>query len=187
MKVEQMQNLALSLLDEMDSQLRVAGDRLAFVQLRVSAESFVRNECAIAISRIVYELPYHVHMEKKVQGKIVDIIVVPVTEGKEDFKRAIQFELKMAWPGALQENASGVSKDLDALAGRDSAYAVALFFAFQKSPSWTPYKPSNIDFNRGLAQFIKEVDAGEPVFYGEPFLMISSEAVGRGQLVAWRA
>ena len=182
-----MRNLALSLLGEMDSQLRSIGDRLSFVQLRVSAESFVRNECAIAANRVVYDLPYHVHMEKKVQGKVVDILVVPATDGVEDFERAIQFELKMAWPGGLKGNASGIRKDLAALAGRDSAYAVALFFAFQKSPGWTPYRPSNIDFHEGLAQFIKEVAVGEPVFAGEPFPMISSEAVGRGQVIAWRA
>lgn len=182
-----MRNLALSLLKEMDSQLRAVADRLAFVQLRVSAESFVRDECAIAASRVVYNLHYHVHMEKKVQGKKVDILVVPVTDGVEDLKTAIQFELKMAWPGGLQQNASGIKKDLAALVGRDSAYAVALFFAFQKSPDWTPYRLSNIDFHEGLAQFIREVDVGEPVFSGEPFLIISSEAVGKGQLIAWHA
>ena len=99
-----MTNLALSLLNEMDSQLRAVGDRLAFIQLRVSAESFVRNECAIAASRVVYDLNYHVHMEKKVQDKLVDILVVPVTDGIEDFQNAIQFEIKMAWPGGLREN-----------------------------------------------------------------------------------
>ena len=174
-----MRDIAETLFSEMDSQLRSVSERLAFIQLRVSAESFVRNECAIAANRAVHDLHYHVHMEKKAQGKIVDLLVVLTTDGNEDFERAIQVELKMAWPGGLPENAIGVRNDLAALANRDSAYVVALFFGFERSPDWTPYGPRKIGFQDGLAQFINFVGEGEPVFAGEPFPIVSSEAIGR--------
>ena len=51
------------LFQAMSKRMEDRGPDFAFVLARVSAESFVRNECALAASEFLRGDSYHVHME----------------------------------------------------------------------------------------------------------------------------
>lgn len=176
-----------SLFNAMHEQLKSSSSMLAFVQARVSAESFVRNECALAVFNSLDSEKYHVHMEKKYEGKTVDLLIHKVENGIQRKEPALQFELKMAWPGGLDQNAAGVNHDLDALQGRENAWALVLFFAFEKAVKGFPYQPTGVSFEDGLRQFVGKVDAGPPTWKSSVFDMSFGNSVGKAGLMAWPA
>jgi hypothetical protein len=166
----------------------------AFVQARVSAESFVRNECALAASKSLNPDSYHVHMEKRTEKilkkKTVDLLIVPIEDGKEQWNRAYEFELKMAWPGAPKGNAPEVKKDLARLRERrTSSWVLVLYFAIESSADWMPYKRCKADFQEGLERFICHLkeEEGEPIFKGNPFHFSDKGVSGDATLLAWKA
>jgi hypothetical protein len=184
-----MEVLVESLFNAMHEQLKISSSMLAFVQARVSAESFVRNECALAAFNSLDSEKYHVHMEKRYKGKTVDLLIHKVENGIQTKEPAYQFELKMAWPGGLDGNAAGVNHDLAALQGRENAWALVLFFAFEKTDKGCPYQPTKMSFEDGLGQFVRAVEAkaGPRMWNSSAFDMISGNSVGKACLMAWPA
>ena len=182
-----MNNLAESLFNAMYEQLCKSSSMLAFVQARVSAESFVRNECALAAAKYLDVQKYHVHMEKKHKGKTVDLLIYEVENGMQKEEPAYQFELKMGWPGGLGENLAGVRHDLHALRNRDNAWALVLFFAFEKVEPGAPYQPTVINFEDGLQEFISRLGVGAPRWQSPSFQMFYGESAGKACLLAWPA
>ena len=179
--------LVESLFNAMHDQLKRSSSMLAFVQARVSAESFVRNECALAVFNSLDGAKYHVHMEKKYEGKTVDLLIHKVEDGIQRKEPVLQFELKMAWHGGWLQNAAGVNHDLDALQGRENAWSLVLFFAFEKANKGFPYQPTGISFEDGLRQFVGKVNAGPPTWKSPVFDMSFGDSVGKACLMAWPA
>jgi hypothetical protein len=175
------------LFNAMHEQLKNSASMLAFVQARVSAESFARNECALAAFNFLDREKHHVHMEKKHKGKIVDLLIYKVENGTQSKEPACQFELKMAWPGGLDQNAAGVNHDLHALQGRENAWALVLFFAFEKADKGFPYQPTGGSFEDVLRQFVSKVGAGSPTWKSSVFDMSFGNSVGKACLMAWLA
>lgn len=172
----------------MSRRLEERSSDFAFIQARVSAESFVRDECARAASDFLRPSPYHVHMEKKLGGKKIDLLIVPIEGGREEWSRACGFEVKMAWPGAPKGNAPLVRKDLDRLreSGTDS-WALVLYFAIISSVDGMPYKPRKVDFKHGLEAFIRDLGEGDPPFRSKCFLFSHEGVSGNAVLLAWKA
>jgi hypothetical protein len=179
--------LVESLFNAMHEQLKNSASMLAFVQARVSAESFARNECALAAFNFLDSEKYHVHMEKKHKGKIVDLLIYKVENGTQSKEPECQFELKMAWPGGLDQNAAGVNHDLYALQGRENAWALVLFFAFEKTDKGYPYQPAKVSFEGGIREFVGKVAAAPPTWKGSVFNMSFGNSVGKACLMAWTA
>ena len=182
-----MDMLVESLFNAMHEQLKKSSSMLAFVLARVSSESFVRNECAFAAFNFLGSEEYHVHIEKKYKGKIVDLLIHKVENGIQKKEPAYQFELKMAWPGTLGQNLSGVRHDLSALQGRDNAWALVLFFAFEKTDKGFPFQPIEVSFEDGLRQFVDYLDVGSPTWKSSVFHMSSGNSAGKACLMAWPA
>ena len=176
-----------SLFNAMYDQLRSSSSMLAFVEARVSAESFMRNECAFAAFDYLGAENYHVHMEKKDNGKIVDLLIYETEKSTRKSKPLYLFELKMAWPGGLGENVIGVRKDLDSMKGRENAWALVLFFAFAETYPGFPYQPTNIKFEAGLREFVKRLDVGAPSWRSNEFDMSCGKSLGKACLLAWPA
>lgn len=162
--------------------------RLAFIQSRVSAESFIRDECALSAAVYLADRHFNVHMEKKVIDKKVDIIIVPTDKSSkdEDWNNTICFELKMAWPGGLGECSSKIRKDFDALAGKENSWIVVLYFAFTHCPPWAPFGCRKRDFDEGLKELIDRIGHEKPDCEGSRFQMGYSEVKGEAQLLGWR-
>jgi hypothetical protein len=179
--------LAESLFNAMHEQLRKSSPMLAFVQARVSAESLVRNECALAAFNLLDREEYRVCIEKKYKGKFVDLLIHKVENGTQRKVPEYQFELKMAWPGSVVSNATGVRHDLDALQGRENAWALVLFFAFEKTDKGCPYQPARVSLEDGIRQFVDKLDAGEPTWKSSVFDMSFGNSVGKACLMAWPA
>jgi hypothetical protein len=116
-----MEVLLESIFSAMYEQLRKSSSMLAFMQARVSAESLVRNECALAAFNFLNSERYHVHMEKRHKGKTVDSLIHEVESGTQEEEPTYQFETKMAWLGGLAEHPNGVRHDLAALRNRENA------------------------------------------------------------------
>ena len=115
---------------------------------------------------------------------------MPVEDGKEEWNRAYEFELKMAWPGAPKGNAPEVKRDLARLRERGtSSWALVLYFAIESSPDWMPYKRRSVDFRQGLEAFICHLkeEEGEPIFKGNPFRFSHEGVSGDAALLAWKA
>jgi hypothetical protein len=174
-----------SIFSAMYEQLRKSSSMLAFVQARVSAESFVRNECALAAFNILDSEKYHVHMEKRHKGKTVDLLIHEVESGTQKEEPTYQFELKMAWPGGLAENPDGVRHDLAALRDRENAWALVLFFGFERTDKGFPYQPTGVVFEDGLREFLKRLAAGSPIWKSPVFDMSFGNSVGKASLMAW--
>jgi hypothetical protein len=175
-----------SLFRAMSKKLELSADRLAFVQARVSAEAFVRDECALAAHEFLPADRYHVLMEKMHKGKKVDLLIVPVKEGRENWDESYEFELKMAWPGGLKENVSGVKKDIDRLKSRRAnAWALVLYFALDSAEGWMPYKPQKLNFEQGNQKFIEDIGHGQPYFAGDVFRFSHAGISGKDRLLAW--
>ena len=176
-----------SLLAAMTERLKAASSRFAFVQARVSAETLVRDECALAAHEMLEGRGYRVHMEKEMEGKRADLMIVPVDDNrKEDRSHACLIETKMAWPGGIGECAAYVKTDLGALAGRDNAWVLVLYFAFDESLSWLPFGRREIPFERGLIKFLDMVGPDTPI-RGDIFSFAHDGVKGRACLLAWRA
>lgn len=174
------------ILEAMTEQLKEHSSFFAFVQARVSAESLVRDTCALALHTIIGKDAYHVHMEKKVQGKKVDVIICPIKEKTECFEKACLLEFKMAWPGGLGECSHKVCGDLEALRGKHNAWSIVLFFAFSSANRWMPFGQRKFEFPEGLDEFIRRVDSGIPIM-GPIFQFEHEDVSGDAQLLAWRA
>ncbi|MCK4236949.1 MAG: hypothetical protein KAX38_07500, partial [Candidatus Krumholzibacteria bacterium] len=127
-----MNSMTEALFNAMYERLKDSSSMLAFVQARVSGEAFVRNECAFAATNYLERKKYHVHMEKQYEGKTVDLLIYDVEDGMQKREPEYQFELKMAWPGGLAENSTGVQDDLRALQGRKNAWSLVHFFTFER-------------------------------------------------------
>jgi hypothetical protein len=181
------EELAIELLNAMSSHLKTVAGRFAFVQLRVSAEHLIRDECAAAAHSALRKRPYHVHMERISHAKKVDLLIVPYDNAKENFQEAILYEFKMVWPGGLKETTDKVRDDLDRLAHCDHAYAVAAYFAIEDGSGLAPYRKRALGFEDGLQRFIETLDRGKPVFPGQSFAFAHDEVRGQAQLLAWRA
>jgi len=174
-----------SLFTAMYEHLKRCSSMLAFVQARVSAESFVRNQCALAASRLLDDEKYQVHMEKRYKGKTIDLLIHEVEKGTKKEDPAYQFELKMAWPRGRGENSAGVRHDLRALQGRENAWVLVLYFAFDRTEPGFPYQSTKIAFEYMLKEFIDKVAAGPPTWTSAAFDMSSGKSAGKACLVAW--
>jgi hypothetical protein len=183
-----------SLFDAMHDQLEKSSEKLAFVQARVSAESFVRNECALAAFNLLHSQGYRVEMERRHQHKTVDLLIYEPADPAQKNEPAYQFEIKMAWPGGLPGNAAGVKNDLVALRGRKNAWALALFFAFEEAEEGARYRPvKEVGFEDGLGLFVKELErlkAGPPQWplqwEAHAFCMSFGGSKGKACLLAWQ-
>jgi hypothetical protein len=177
--------LVESLFNAMHEQLKKSSRMLAFVQARVSAESFVRNECALAACDLLDPQRYRLEMERRHQGKTIDLLIHETEDGIHKKEPAYQFELKMAWPSGLPGNAAGVKHDLDALQGRNNAWALVLFFAFETADEGVRYQPTGVGLEEGLGKFVEQVNAGPLQWIGPPFPMLFGKSVGKACLMAW--
>ena len=175
-----------SLLVLMTNQLKAASSRFAFVQARVSAESLVRDECALAIHEALKNKGYYILMEKNTNGKKVDLLIYPSQEDIEKKNHACLIELKMAWPRGHGECSGYVKHDLQALKGRKHAWSLVLYFAFSESLNWMPFAHRCADFEKGVREFIARVDAGDPLL-GPIFAFAHDGVRGKAQLMAWQA
>mgnify|MGYP006302372487 CR=1 FL=1 len=170
-----------SVVKAMGYHLMAQSSRLAFIQSRVSAESFVRNECALAASNYLAD-KYIVHMEKKDGNKIIDILIKP--KSKQSDERYI-FELKMAWPGGIGECSGKIIKDFESLKGRPNSWVIVLYFAFDNCPDWAPFGKRKKDFDEGLQDLINRINRGDPDCPGPRFQMGYSDVKGEAQLLGW--
>jgi len=181
-----MNDLQYNIVKAMGYHLMSQSSRLAFIQSRVSAESFVRDECSLAASIFLADLGFNVHMEKKAQNKKVDIIIVPTIDKIEDWDDRYLFELKMAWPGSLGECSKKIRSDFRALVGKSNAWVIVLYFAFTDCPQWMPYGKRKHGFEDGLINLITRIDHGDPDCYGPKFQMSYENVKGKAQLLGWR-
>jgi len=180
-------SLTRDLFIAMHKQVKRRASMLAFVQARVSAESFVRNECALAASKLLDGKEYQVHMERRYKGKTIDLLIYWVEGGIKKEDPAYQFELKMAWPRGRGENSAGVRRDLEALQGRKSAWVLVLFFAFDRTEPGLPYQPKRMAFQDALTEFVGKVAVGSPQWQGDAFPISSGRSRGKACLMAWSA
>jgi len=172
---------------EIDAQVRAHANEFAFIQARVAAESFVRNQAAMAAHRATRNLGFDARMEKKAAGKVVDLLVT--RHGEEpNADNSVLVELKMAYPGTWTGNADEVAKDLSLLAGQPNAYSLVLYFAFTRTPRWSPYapKPKHPTFENGLAKVVEHLGR-DAVWRGRPFNLAAEDTEGKAVLLVWKA
>ena len=174
---------------EMDVYLRSRSAYITFLQLRVASEFNIVWQCGWVIHNALPMLDigkYHVRFEKKHSSGRQDLLLVPLNlEGLEDKNNALIFEFKLAWPGGIGECSKQIRDARHRLKGKSKAFVLGLLFAFEQTPSWTPYQPRKQDLDRLEREIYKKVEC-EPFVKGTPFPMISEEAKGKGRLVAWK-
>lgn len=178
-----------TLFDAMGEELANHGSQFAFIQLRVSAEHFVVPLCGISAERVVRLLKpdqYHVYFEKRLprfkQGP-VDLVLVPITNNEQDdLDNAYCFEFKMVWAKSIQQNLSGVNKDIEKLSGYDRGFIIAVLFSFDRKLDWAPYSHEG-DMERLFKETISGV--GTPMYEGHKYSISNDEIAGKLKLVAW--
>lgn len=189
--MNELSSLQKILWPEIDAQIRAHAPHLAFVQTRVSAEAFLRDHAAMAAHRATRSLGFDVRMEKKVSGKVVDLLVT--RRGEEPTpENSVLIELKMAWPGGLGkrvlgENVDGVARDLALLRGKPNGFALVLFFALEDAPEWAPYGPRDTGFAEGKKLFVERLGHGDPAWEGHAFPLLSEETKGQAAILVWKA
>ena len=175
---------------EMDVYLRSRSAYIAFLQLRVASEFNIVWQCGWAVHHALPTLnigEYHVYFEKKFSFGKADLVLVPVnSKGLEDLSNALISEFKIAWPGGIKECAGNIRNELYRSKGKNKGFVLAFLFAFEQTPSWTPYQPMKQDLD-GLEREIYKIVECEPFLKGAGFPMITEEAKGKGRLVAWKA
>jgi len=180
-----------TLFGAMGEELATYGSQFAFIQLRVSAEHFVVPLCGLSVERIVRLLKpdqYHVYFERKLPGfkqGPVDLVLIPIANnGNDELDKAYCFEFKMAWFSGIQQNLSGINKDIEKLNGYNRGFIIAVLFSFDKKLSWAPYSHEG-DMEQLVRKVISSV--GLPIYEGHEYSISNHEVAGKLKLLAWSA